>query len=602
MSKETYPIRREELDSHLSKVNGKLKSLKRTPTDRVSYFELVKNIGGDEQIMAKEVQESITIMRDSFSLFYFMHGVLEDKLKDMPQSNSEKIKFSNTYAMYAASSFAGNQSQLLLEGESPLKLPESERELCNTTLTKDNALNNTLVQLYGIVNLGKRSKLIKKGIDVVRASTSFYKALEEQMLEKKHDLNRDLVALIENDSFNILETFTLTGFTASHDHTPTQKVTVFEPVQPEEVAGNTRAKKEMFRDIDRMALFDLIEKKNPVVKVGGLSSSVVYVGLPGTGKSMLFRAGFTKLNKWCEALSDYWQSHNFPGLSWKQIAIDTTVKDEYYGKTGKLTQAKFDEAQRTDGIYIVTADDIDLIVSGRQSEGGGANNDILNVMMQHMNSITSVFNGNNQFWAATNDPTAIDAALLQRFAAQYTVDGPEKWYDFANILSNKLRLWMDDDSGSSIIKVAKSISYVPYEKRSDNSTNSNSSPSSLTSKVSFEDIGHLMEEEKQKNPRFTGRAVHAVSEAIGKRINDYDIPAEWYEKPSLYFEKPFAERVNILKELCQPVTGEIIMDEIKRYADLQRTYTEEKFNADVQKALHNQKVHAEMVRIIGDEK
>ena len=144
--------------------------------------------------------------------------------------------------------------------------------------------------------------------------------------------------------------------------------------------------------------------------------------------------------------------------------------------------------------------------------------------------------------------------------------------------------------------------YVPYEMRKgetgyeeklEKASFVSAIEKRLRGKVTLKEIGELCEEMKGKNPRFTGRAVHAVSEAIKKRINDYDIPEEWYEKPDLFFLKDYATRVDMLKELCRKVTGETIVYEFKRYFESEERYASDKFESDVEKTIHQIKVHDE---------
>jgi SpoVK/Ycf46/Vps4 family AAA+-type ATPase len=362
----------------------------------------------------------------------------------------------------------------------------------------------------------------------------------------------------------------------------------------------------MIRDMDRIPLFDLAAQRNPILEVGGLSWSVLYDGLPGTGKSTLFRMGLTRLKQRCEQAGQFWKSKNIGDLKWRQVIIDQSIKDEYYGKTGKNLLEKIEQTKKADGIYIITIDDIDLLVNDRDTKSGGADKDILNILMQYVDGINTVIRGNVQMWAATNDATSMDPALRQRFLARYPVDGPQQWYDFSDIFSDKLGNWIK----LGIVKVPNGKDYLPFEMRKgqtgyEKSSQENPLIEKIKEKfrggVTLRDIGELCDEMRKKNPRFTGRAVHAVSEAIKKRINDYDIPREWYEKPEIFFAQPYETRVEMLKELCGKITGDVIVHELENYFESEERYASDKFESDVGKTIHNLKVNQEAVIRYGKE-
>lgn len=589
-----HPITKKNLEAHLKKVDEHLTSINRgSMAERDNLFEVAKGIGsGNKDLMAKEVTDTIEALRTGFSLFYEMYSVLEDKVKEVDSGikEPEKRAFLNSYAMFAATSYIDYKLDLIAGDKEPFPFDEKDLPKINFDLTKDDALNLFLVRYYGLVNYAKRHDTFEEGVDLARGSTKFFEAAKKQCLGNKTSFNQKLVELVNNSSFKIADEFTINGFEASHAKKVSSEA-VFVPMMPNQVAGNVLAKKEMIRDMDRIALFDLVTGKNPVLDVGGLSWSILYDGLPGTGKSSLFRMGLTRLKQRCEQASQYWTSKNLGPLKWAQINIDQGIKDEYYGKTGKNLLERLEPTKRADGIYIITTDDIDLLVSGdRNSSSGGADRDILNILMQYADGVNTMIRGNVQWWAATNDATSMDPALRQRFISRYAVDGPEEWSDFADIFYDKLKGWID----KKIIDLPNGKEYTPYMSRKGQT--GYEQKESKSKGVTLRDIGDLCKSKKDLNPRFTGRAVHAVAEAIKTRINDYEIPEEWYEKPEIFFNQDYNKKVDMLKELCRKVTGDMIVQEIERYASSETRYAQEKFDRDVKNGVHYLKVQEESMK------
>ena len=603
-----HPITKKNLEYHFPKVNDHLKSINRgDPMQRDNLFTLVKGIGSaNEELIANKVQSSLEGIIKGFALYYEMNALVENRMKAINSQveEMEKLAFVNTYSMFSAAAYIQHQLGLLMENREPIEIDANFN--FKFDYTKDDVLAYTLAKYFGLINIGKRDEVIKEEVDFPAASYTFFKTLKQNALEKKTGFNPKLVDLIKDSQFKIMDEFTISGFEATHEEKAKAKVE-FAPIMPHQVAGNVLAKKEMLRDMDRMALFDQVAQKNPIMEVGGLSWSVLYDGLPGTGKSSLFRMGLTRLKNRTDQVNEFLKSKNLPLMHWQQTIVDQGVKDEYYGKTGKNLLEKLEVTKRPEGLYIITTDDIDLLVAGdRSSSSGGADKDILNILMQYADGINTVIRGNVQWWAATNDATSMDPALRQRFIARYSVDGPEEWFDFADILYDKLKTW----TKIGIVKVETGSGYTPYEMRKDQTGHETKDQKTgmfrrvtkaLSTALTFKDLGDLFKAEKDKNPRFTGRAVHAVSEAIKKRINDYEIPEEWYARPEIYFGQPYETRVNMLRELCLPVDGDIIAQEIKRYGESEGRYADDKFESDVKKELHYLGVKQETLKRFSSE-
>ncbi|HCQ64058.1 MAG TPA: hypothetical protein DIU07_02295, partial [Rhodobacteraceae bacterium] len=63
------------------------------------------------------------------------------------------------------------------------------------------------------------------------------------------------------------------------------------------------------------------------------------------------------------------------------------------------------------------------------------------------------------------------------------------------------------------------------------------------------------------------RAIKNITDAVKVRAMDFELPDEWMEEPDLFLFKPYDQKKGLIEELRQPVTVEMVIQEINRYAD-----------------------------------
>ncbi|MEZ5808633.1 MAG: hypothetical protein R3D65_13290 [Zhengella sp.] len=56
------------------------------------------------------------------------------------------------------------------------------------------------------------------------------------------------------------------------------------------------------------------------------------------------------------------------------------------------------------------------------------------------------------------------------------------------------------------------------------------------------DIGAYLHMIKQAEPRFTGRAIKNITDAIKMRAMDIDLPDDWFEAPETFCTSPTTRR------------------------------------------------------------
>jgi hypothetical protein len=55
---------------------------------------------------------------------------------------------------------------------------------------------------------------------------------------------------------------------------------------------------------------------------------------------------------------------------------------------------------------------------------------------------------------------------------------------------------------------------------------------------------------------------------------DFDLPDIWMENPDLFLFKPYDDKLSMIRGLLQPITVEMVVQEINRYADSEFRYAD----------------------------
>ena len=103
---------------------------------------------------------------------------------------------------------------------------------------------------------------------------------------------------------------------------------------------------------------------------------------------------------------------------------------------------------------------------------------------------------------------------------------------------------------------------------------------------------------KEAEPRFTGRAIKNITDAIKMRAMDVDLPDDWFETPEAFMHKPYDEKKAMIEELRGPFTMDMVMQEINRYADSEFRYTDKSDDAAVDDIIRRERQRERAVREI----
>ena len=230
-----------------------------------------------------------------------------------------------------------------------------------------------------------------------------------------------------------------------------------------------------------------------------------------------------------------------------------------------------------------TIDDIDQIAGkrgDRQSSAG--QQEVTAVFMNAFAGANTVVRGNCTFGMFSNYPENVDDALRQRAGARFLVDGPQTREDYIDILyllmgkNHSIPVGEHEVFSAQEIKKAVSASFESHNRPHENGL-----------KVVFDrvldqvgdldtiaKIGTYLKGIQEADERFTGRAIKNITDAVKVRAMDFELPDEWMEDPELFLFRDYDTKKAMISELRVPITTEMVIQEVNRYADSEFRYAD----------------------------
>ena len=87
-------------------------------------------------------------------------------------------------------------------------------------------------------------------------------------------------------------------------------------------------------------------------------------------------------------------------------------------------------------------------------------------------------------------------------------------------------------------------------------------------------LGAYLKAIQAADERFTGRAIKNITDAVKLRAMDFELSDEWMEEPDLFLFQPYDTKLSMIKDLRQPITVDMVIQEINRYADSEFRYAD----------------------------
>ena len=367
------------------------------------------------------------------------------------------------------------------------------------------------------------------------------------------------------------EGFVVQGFTPSRIARSSTLTMTFK--KPNEVVGNHIAKYQALRLSKMIMAYDFERRLNPFAELGGFIFTVMGDGAPGTGKTTLIQMMAGLINDYCQTA----------GYPFRYQNLSTDNIDSYQGKSGQNAKAFINNVIDPSVIGFGTIDDIDTLAGkrgDRQSSAGQL--EITAVLMESFAGANTVVRGNCTFGMFSNYPENVDDALRQRAGARFLVDGPQSRDDYIDILALLLGKNHAIPLGDHQLFAAQEIKKAVAESFEGHSRPKEEGLIAVFDRIKT-DIGSLdtiaklgtyLKAIQEADKRFTGRAIKNITDAVKVRAMDFELPDEWMEKPELFLFKDYESKKVMIESLRMPITINMVIQEINRYADSEFRYAE----------------------------
>lgn len=358
--------------------------------------------------------------------------------------------------------------------------------------------------------------------------------------------------------------------------------------KPEEIIGNHIAKFQAMKLAKMMMAYDFERQLNPFVELGGFLFTFVGDGMPGTGKTSLIQMMAGLLNDYSQVAGYAFHYENF-GVD--QIS-------SYQGKSGQNCKAFIDNVLNPKAIGFGTIDDIDQVAAKRSDDRASAGQqEITAVLMEAFSGASTVVRGNCAFGMFSNYPENVDDALRQRAGARWLVDGPQSQNDYTDIFALLIGRNHKIDLGGHALYADQQIKRAVATSYDNHGRPQEEGLVAVWERMERErgriatlaDIGAYLHAIKLAEPRFTGRAIKNITDAIKMRAMDVELPDDWFASAGAFMHKGYDEKKAMIEALRGPITIEMVLQEINRYADSEFRYADKSDDAAVSEIIRRER-------------
>ncbi|WP_299284222.1 ATP-binding protein [uncultured Tateyamaria sp.] len=407
-------------------------------------------------------------------------------------------------------------------------------------------------------------------VHLVACVAAYAEALMEKVALRAQNAPR-LEAFL-NASWHVeADDFTVQGFSPASKAKSSTLTMTFK--KPHEVVGNHIAKYQAMKLAKMLMAYDFDRRLNPFAELGGFIFTFMGDGKPGTGKTTLIQMMAGLLNDYCQVA----------GYPFRYQNLSTDNIDSYQGKSGQNAKAFINNVLDPSVIGFGTIDDIDQLAGkrgDRQSSAGQL--EITAVLMESFAGANTVVRGNCTFGMFSNYPENVDDALRQRAGARFLVDGPQTREDYIDILyllmgkNHDIPLGAHEVFSAQEIKKAVAASFESHSRPHEPGLMEvfDRVDAQVGALDTIAKLGTYLKAIQEADDRFTGRAIKNITDAVKVRAMDFELPDEWMEDPELFLFHDYDTKKSMISELRVPITVDMVVQEINRYADSEFRYAD----------------------------
>jgi hypothetical protein len=429
---------------------------------------------------------------------------------------------------------------------------------------------------------------------MISRARAFARVATEGLISRKARFTG--LAAFENAHIRIeQDDFDLNGFDVKPG--AKRKPLVMSFKKPEEVVGNHIAKYQSMKLAKMIMAYDFERQMNPFVELGGFLFTFIGDGMPGTGKTTLIQMIAGLMNDYCQVAGYTFHYENF-GVD--QIS-------SYQGKSGQNCKDFINNVMNPKAIGFGTIDDVDQVAAKRSDDRASAGQqEVTAVLMESFAGASTVVRGNATFGMFSNYPENVDDALRQRAGARWLVDGPQTREDYIDIFAllagknHTIPLGEHQLFANQEIKKAVSDTYSAHAKPHEEGLAAvwERFEKEKGGLKTIADVGTYLHMIRVAEPRFTGRAIKNITDAIKMRAMDVELPDLWFEKPETFMHKSYDDKKAMIAELRGPITLDMILQEINRYGDSEFRYTDKSDDAAINDIIRRERQREKAIREI----
>ena len=357
-------------------------------------------------------------------------------------------------------------------------------------------------------------------------------------------------------------------------------------MDPDRIVGNEVAKREGLRLARMLAAYDPERGRNPFLDAGGMPLAVMGDGLPGTGKTEVLKMVAGETAHLCDVA----------GLSFTFASLGVEDVSEMQGRTAKNAKAFVDAVMDPSGVGLGAIDDVDQVAGRRDDErASNGQQDITAVLMQALAGAGTVLRGNCTFIMLSNHPDKVDDALRQRAGQRWTIDGPRTPDQYAAILA----IHLGDLAGE--IARGREIEGDVGPREEEAGTDPRLAELRARHRerpFDLATLGAYLHDIAALDPRFSGRSIKNIGDALRLAVMDVDLPDEWFETREPFLAQPYERKVEMIRALRRPLTEAMVWEAIDRFAGSELRYSARTDETEIEEFVRRQHLLAEATRRI----